>query len=165
MGARRGFDPSRSGRSGARLHGVGRQGRVLWAKIDVNVRDAIGRFWQVCTIQVDFQEPDRFGLEYIDEHGERQRPVMVHRALFGSVERFFGVLVEHFAGAFPTWLAPVQVAIIPIADRHADYRAAGGRAPAAGRGPGRSRRLFGHHGGQDPAPAVTEGSLHARGGG
>jgi threonyl-tRNA synthetase len=97
------------------------EGAFYGPKIDVDVRDAIGRYWQVCTIQVDFQEPERFGLEYIDEHGERQRPVMVHRALYGSVERFFGVLVEHFAGAFPTWLAPVQVAIIPIADRHGDY--------------------------------------------
>jgi threonyl-tRNA synthetase len=97
------------------------EGAFYGPKIDVDVRDAIGRFWQVCTIQVDFQEPDRFGLEYIDEHGQRQRPVMVHRALFGSMERFFGVLVEHFAGAFPTWLAPVQAAIIPIADRHAAY--------------------------------------------
>jgi threonyl-tRNA synthetase len=97
------------------------EGAFYGPKIDVDVRDAIGRYWQVCTIQVDFQEPERFGLEYIDEHGERRRPVMVHRALFGSVERFFGVLVEHFAGAFPTWLAPVQAAIIPIADRHVDY--------------------------------------------
>jgi threonyl-tRNA synthetase len=97
------------------------EGAFYGPKIDVDVRDAIGRYWQVCTIQVDFQEPDRFGLEYVDEHGERQRPVMIHRALFGSVERFFGVLVEHFAGAFPTWLAPVQVAVIPIADRHAEY--------------------------------------------
>jgi threonyl-tRNA synthetase len=97
------------------------EGAFYGPKIDVDVRDAIGRYWQVCTIQVDFQEPDRFGLEYIDEHGERQRPVMIHRALFGSVERFFGVLVEHFAGAFPTWLAPVQAAVIPIADRHEDY--------------------------------------------
>jgi threonyl-tRNA synthetase len=97
------------------------EGAFYGPKIDVDVRDAIGRYWQVCTIQVDFQEPDRFGLEYVDEHGARQRPVMVHRALFGSVERFFGVLVEHFAGAFPTWLAPVQVEIIPIADRHSEY--------------------------------------------
>jgi threonyl-tRNA synthetase len=97
------------------------EGAFYGPKIDVDVRDAIGRYWQLCTIQVDFQEPDRFELEYIDEHGERQRPVMLHRALFGSVERFFGVLVEHFAGAFPTWLAPLQVAIIPIADRHSAY--------------------------------------------
>jgi threonyl-tRNA synthetase len=97
------------------------EGTFYGPKIDIHVRDAIGRLWQVCTIQVDFQLPERFGLEYTDEHGERKRPVMIHRALFGSVERFIGVLVEHFAGAFPTWLAPVQAAVIPIADRHVDY--------------------------------------------
>ncbi|HYZ46426.1 MAG TPA: threonine--tRNA ligase, partial [Actinomycetota bacterium] len=96
-------------------------GAFYGPKIDIDVRDAIGRYWQLCTIQVDFQEPDRFGLEYVDDHGRRQRPVMIHRALFGSVERFIGVLVEHFGGAFPTWLAPVQVAIVPIADRHLEY--------------------------------------------
>jgi len=96
-------------------------GAFYGPKIDIDVRDAIGRYWQMCTIQVDFQLPERFGLEYTDEQGERVRPVMIHRALYGSVERFTGVLVEHFAGAFPTWLAPVQVAVIPIADRHIDY--------------------------------------------
>jgi threonyl-tRNA synthetase len=96
-------------------------GTFYGPKIDVDVRDAIGRYWQLATIQVDFQTPDRFGLEYIDEAGERIQPVMIHRALYGSVERFVGVLVEHFAGAFPTWLAPLQVAIVPIADRHIDY--------------------------------------------
>jgi len=96
-------------------------GTFYGPKIDVDVRDAIGRFWQLATIQVDFQTPDRFGLEYTDESGERVQPVMIHRALYGSVERFVGVLVEHFAGAFPTWLAPVQAAIVPIADRHIDY--------------------------------------------
>ncbi|MDQ5816703.1 MAG: threonine--tRNA ligase [Actinomycetota bacterium] len=96
-------------------------GAFYGPKIDIDARDAIGRYWQLSTIQVDFQLPDRFGLEYVDDHGERQRPVMVHRALFGSIERFMGVLVEHFAGAFPTWLAPLQVAVIPIADRHASY--------------------------------------------
>ena len=96
-------------------------GTFYGPKIDIDVRDAIGRYWQVATIQVDFQMPERFGLEYVDEHGDRIRPVMIHRALYGSVERFMGVLVEHFAGAFPTWLAPVQVAIIPIADRHVGY--------------------------------------------
>ncbi|MDQ3916659.1 MAG: threonine--tRNA ligase [Actinomycetota bacterium] len=111
-------------------------GAFYGPKIDIDVRDAIGRSWQVCTIQVDLNLPERFGLEYIDEHGERIRPVMIHRALFGSVERFTGVLVEHFAGAFPTWLAPVQAVLIPIADRHVAYartveqrlRAAGVRA-------------------------------------
>ena len=96
-------------------------GAFYGPKIDIDVRDAIGRYWQVCTIQVDFQMPDRFGLEFVDEQGERVRPVMIHRALYGSIERFTAVLVEHFAGAFPTWLAPVQVAVIPIADRHLDY--------------------------------------------
>ncbi len=97
------------------------EGTFYGPKIDIHVRDAIGRLWQVCTIQVDFQLPERFGLEYTDASGERVRPVMIHRALFGSVERFMGVLVEHFAGAFPTWLAPVQAVVIPIADRHNDY--------------------------------------------
>jgi threonyl-tRNA synthetase len=96
-------------------------GAFYGPKIDVDVRDAIGRYWQLCTIQVDFQLPELFGLEYTDQTGERVRPVMIHRALYGAVERFMGVLVEHFAGAFPTWLAPVQVAVIPIADRHVDY--------------------------------------------
>ena len=96
-------------------------GAFYGPKIDIDVRDAIGRYWQVATIQVDFQMPDRFGIEYTDENGQRQQPVMIHRALYGSIERFVGVLTEHFAGAFPTWLAPVQVVAIPIADRHEDY--------------------------------------------
>jgi threonyl-tRNA synthetase len=96
-------------------------GAFYGPKIDIDVKDAIGRFWQVATIQADFQTPERFGMEYTDEHGERKRPVMIHRALYGSVERFVGVLVEHFAGAFPTWLAPLPAVVIPIADRHHDY--------------------------------------------
>ena len=95
-------------------------GAFYGPKIDIDVRDAIGRYWQVCTIQVDFNFPERFGLEYTDEKGQHVRPVMLHRALYGSMERFVGVLTEHLAGAFPTWLAPVQVALIPIADRHAE---------------------------------------------
>ncbi|MGH3620203.1 MAG: threonine--tRNA ligase [Sciscionella sp.] len=90
-------------------------------KISVQARDAIGRFWQLATIQVDLMLPDRFELEYSAADGSRQRPVMIHRALFGSIERFFGVLTEHYAGAFPAWLAPVQVVGIPIADEHAEY--------------------------------------------
>ena len=97
------------------------EGTFYGPKIDIHVRDAIGRLWQVCTIQVDFQTPDRFGIEYIDQNGERVRPVMIHRALYGSIDRFMGVLTEHFAGAFPTWLAPVQAALVPIADRHIAY--------------------------------------------
>jgi threonyl-tRNA synthetase len=90
-------------------------------KISVQARDAIGRTWQMSTIQLDFNLPERFELEYQAADGTRKRPVMIHRALFGSIERFFGVLVEHYAGAFPPWLAPVQVVGIPIADAHAPY--------------------------------------------
>jgi threonyl-tRNA synthetase len=90
-------------------------------KISVQAKDAIGRTWQMSTIQVDFQLPPRFELEYAAADGSRQRPVMIHRALFGSIERFFGVLTEHYAGAFPAWLAPVQVVGIPIRDDHKPY--------------------------------------------
>ncbi|UXA20131.1 threonine--tRNA ligase [Mycobacterium sp. SMC-4] len=90
-------------------------------KISVQVKDALGRSWQMSTIQLDFNMPDRFELEYTAADGTRQRPVLIHRALFGSIERFFGVLTEHYAGAFPAWLAPVQVVGIPVADGHIDY--------------------------------------------
>ncbi|MEV6367479.1 threonine--tRNA ligase [Micromonospora musae] len=90
-------------------------------KISVQAKDAIGRTWQMSTIQVDFNQPARFGLEYQAADGTRQQPVMIHRALFGSIERFFGVLTEHYAGAFPAWLAPVQVVGIPIREDHTDY--------------------------------------------
>ena len=90
-------------------------------KIDIHVKDAIGRTWQLSTIQCDFNLPERFQLEYVASDGSRQRPIMLHRALFGSVERFFGVLVEHYAGAFPTWLSPVQVRVLPVADTHQAY--------------------------------------------
>jgi threonyl-tRNA synthetase len=92
-------------------------------KISVQAKDAIGRTWQMSTIQVDFQLPQRFELEYSAADGTRQRPVMIHRALFGSIERFFGVLTEHYSGAFPPWLAPLQVVGIPVADAFADYLA------------------------------------------
>ncbi len=90
-------------------------------KISVQVRDALGRSWQMSTIQLDFNMPDRFELEYTSPDGSRRRPVLIHRALFGSIERFFGVLTEHYAGAFPAWLAPVQVVGVPVADGHVDY--------------------------------------------
>ena len=90
-------------------------------KISVQARDALGRSWQMSTIQVDFNFPERFELEYTAADGTRQRPVMIHRALFGSIERFFGILTEHYAGAFPAWLAPVQVVGIPVADEHVGY--------------------------------------------
>jgi threonyl-tRNA synthetase len=90
-------------------------------KIDIKVEDSIGRLWQLSTVQFDFNLPERFSLEFIGDDNQKHRPIMVHRALFGSVERFFGVLIEHYAGAFPFWLAPVQVAVLPITDRINDY--------------------------------------------
>jgi threonyl-tRNA synthetase len=110
-------------------------------KIDVKLVDAIGRLWQLSTVQFDFNLPQRFALEYVAEDGSRKQPLMVHRALYGSVERFFGVLIEHYAGAFPVWLSPVQAVMIPIAERHVDYanqvaaklKAAGVRVDVDGR--------------------------------
>jgi threonyl-tRNA synthetase len=115
-------------------------GAFYGPKISVQVRDAIGRTWQLSTIQLDFQFPQRFDLEYTGADNQRHRPIMIHRALFGSIERFFGILVEHYAGAFPAWLAPVQVQVLPVADEHEEYavsvasrlRGAGFRAELVG---------------------------------
>ena len=93
-------------------------------KIDIKLVDVLGRLWQLSTVQFDFNMNSRFELEYTGEDGEKHRPVMVHRALFGSVERFFGVLIEHYAGAFPLWLAPVQIGLVPISEKHLEYAAA-----------------------------------------
>ncbi|MBP9869084.1 threonine--tRNA ligase [Patescibacteria group bacterium] len=90
-------------------------------KLDFISKDAIGREWQLATIQLDFNQPERFGLEYTNAEGEKDRPVMIHRAILGSVERFLGILIEHYAGAFPFWLAPEQVRVLPVADRHQDF--------------------------------------------
>jgi len=99
------------------------EGAFYGPKIDFKLVDVLGRLWQLSTVQFDFNLPARFELEYVGEDGERHQPVMVHRALFGSVERFFGVLIEHYAGAFPLWLAPVQVGLVPISERHQEYAA------------------------------------------
>jgi threonyl-tRNA synthetase len=98
-------------------------GAFYGPKVSVQARDAIGRTWQLSTIQVDFQMPQRFDLQYVGADNERHQPIMIHRALFGAIERFFAILVEHYAGAFPVWLAPVQAAVLPVADRHAAYAA------------------------------------------
>lgn len=95
-------------------------GAFYGPKIDVHIRDALGRSWQTATIQLDMALPERFDLEYMDDDGHKKRPVMIHRAIFGSIERFFGILVEHFAGKFPLWLSPQAVRVISVADRHAD---------------------------------------------
>jgi threonyl-tRNA synthetase len=96
-------------------------GAFYGPKISVQTRDAIGRTWQMSTVQLDFQLPERFELEYIGADNNRHRPIMIHRALFGSVERFMAVLIEHYAGALPTWLSPEQVRVIPVTDAHAAY--------------------------------------------
>ena len=96
-------------------------GAFYGPKLDFHLADSLGRTWQCGTIQLDFQMPQRFDLEYAGPDGEKHRPVMIHRVVLGSIERFIGVITEHFAGAFPTWLAPVQVKLLPIADRHLDY--------------------------------------------
>ena len=96
-------------------------GAFYGPKIDFHLVDAIGRTWQCGTIQLDFQLPQRFELEYQGADGEKHRPIMIHRVAFGSIERFIGILIEHFAGAFPTWLAPVQVKVLPISDKFAEY--------------------------------------------
>ena len=97
------------------------EGVFYGPKIDVKIQDALGRSWQCSTVQVDFNNPERFGLTYIGEDGKTHQPIMIHRALLGSIERFFGILIEHYGGAFPTWLAPVQVAILPISQKHEVY--------------------------------------------
>ena len=97
-------------------------GAFYGPKIDIKMKDCLGREWQMGTAQLDFQLPQRFNLSYIDEEGNKKTPVMIHRALFGSFERFIGIITEHFAGAFPTWLAPVQVRVLPISEeRHGEY--------------------------------------------
>ena len=108
-------------------------GAFYGPKIDVKIEDAIGRDWQCTTVQFDFNLPRRFDLSYIGEDGREHRPYMVHRAILGSMERFMGVLIEHYGGAFPVWLAPVQAAIVPITDRHVDYcQAAAAKMSASG---------------------------------
>ncbi|MCA9465172.1 MAG: threonine--tRNA ligase [Nitrospira sp.] len=97
------------------------EGVFYGPKIDVKIKDALGRSWQCSTVQIDFNNPQRFGLTYIGEDGKTHQPIMIHRALLGSIERFFGILVENYAGAFPMWLAPVQAKVLPISDKHHDY--------------------------------------------
>ena len=98
-------------------------GAFYGPKIDLQIRDAMSRSWQCTTIQFDFNLPERFDLYYIDSKGEQQRPYMIHRAIFGSLERFFGIMVEHYGGYFPLWLAPVQAQVIPITDKQHDFAA------------------------------------------
>lgn len=96
-------------------------GAFYGPKIDFHLEDSLGRTWQCGTIQLDFQLPQRFELDYIGSDGEKHRPIVIHRVIFGSIERFIGILIEHFAGKFPTWLSPIQVKILPISDKFVDY--------------------------------------------
>jgi len=98
-----------------------KDGAFYGPKIDFDIMDALGRRWQCATIQLDYQIPERFGLKYVGADNAEHMPIVIHRAIFGSFERFIGILIEHYAGAFPLWLAPVQVTVLPIADRHAAY--------------------------------------------
>ncbi len=151
-----------------RLHGLDyevREGEAAFygPKIDIDVRDAIGRTWQLSTIQADFNLPERFDLTYVDSDGERRRPIMLHRALFGSIERFFGLLVEHYAGNFPTWLAPVQVQVLPVADAHRAYAIDDRRPARIGRVQGRAARQFRSVGQTDPERQDGQDPSRARG--
>ena len=145
-------------------------GAFYGPKIDFHVTDTLGRSWQLGTCQLDFFMPERFDLSYIGADDERHRPLMIHRALLGSMERFAGILIEHWAGRFPAWLAPVQAVILPVADRHADYaRSVADELRAAGSAH-RSRRSLGERRAQDPrrrarAPPVHAGGRRPRAGG
>ena len=114
-------------------------GAFYGPKIDLHTTDSIGRSWQLGTVQLDYAMPERFGMTYIGADNAEHTPVMIHRALFGSFERFIGILIEHYAGEFPLWLAPVQAIVLPIADRHIEYGGAGG-GPAAHGWPARRAR-------------------------
>ena len=117
----RGRHPDGARRDGPALRGGPGEAAFYGPKIDFVVRDCIGREWQLGTVQLDYNLPERFDLEYIGADNQPHRPVMIHRAPFGSMERFMGILIEHFAGAFPLWLAPEQVRVLPISDKFADY--------------------------------------------
>ena len=123
-----GTAPRRALKEGAREAGQAYtinagDGAFYGPKIDFDITDAIGRKWQCGTIQLDYVAPERFDLKYVGADNAEHRPVVIHRAIFGSFERFIAILIEHFAGAFPLWLAPVQAIVLPIADRHSDYAA------------------------------------------
>ena len=132
-------------------------------KIDMKLLDALGRKWQLSTVQFDFNLPRSFGLEYVAEDGKRHQPMMVHRALYGSVERFFGTLIEHYAGAFPVWLAPVQTVVLPITDRQVEYAQKVQARLEARRAALASRRSQGESESEDPRCADAKGAVHAGG--
>ncbi len=138
------------------------EGAFYGPKVDFDFADAIGRPWQLTTVQCDFGLPERFQMEYVGEDNQRHRPVMIHRAILGTLERFSGVLIEHYAGAFPLWLSPEQVWLVPVADRHVESRGEVG-LPSARIGTEAVRRLFERDGRQEgPGRAAHEGAIRAR---
>ena len=138
-------------------------GAFYGPKISVQARDAIGRTWQMSTIQLDFQLPQRFGLEYVGADNARHRPIMIHRALFGSVERFMAVLLEHYAGALPTWLCPEQVRVLPVTDDHDDYAQSVVDGLRGGGPAGHGRRQRREAGRADPPGQAGQDPLRAGG--
>ena len=138
-------------------------GAFYGPKISVQARDAIGRTWQMSTVQLDFQLPQRFGLEYVGADNARHRPIMIHRALFGSVERFMAVLIEHYAGALPTWLCPEQVRVIPVTDSHTVVCGGGGGGVRGGGAAGRGGLERREDGRADPAGPAGQDPLRAGG--
>ena len=137
-------------------------GAFYGPKIDLHMTDSIGRSWQLGTVQLDYSMPERFELTYTGADNAEHRPVMIHRALMGSFERFIGILIEHYAGEFPLWLAPVQAIVLPIADRHIDVRARGRERAARGRAARRGRRAHRVDRAQDPRGRAAQDPVHAR---
>ena len=133
-------------------------GAFYGPKIDLHMTDSIGRSWQLGTVQLDYKMPERFELTYTGADNADHRPVMIHRALMGSFERFIGILIEHYAGEFPLWLAPVQARVLPLADRHADYGARGRGGAGRGRAARRARRPHGVGRAQDPRGGAAQGA-------
>ena len=138
-------------------------GAFYGPKIDFHIEDVMGRTWQCATCQLDFAMPERLDLEYVGEDNQRHRPVMLHRTVFGSIERFLGILIEHYGGAFPGWLAPVQVAVVPVADRHAAYAAEVKAALECCRPAGGGRPAYGVGIEEDPRRRSHQGAVHAGG--
>ncbi len=138
------------------------EGTFYGPKIDLHMDDVLGRSWQMGTIQLDYQMPVRFGLTYVGADNTEHHPVVIHRALLGSLERFLGILIEHYGGAFPFWLAPVQVRVVPVSDSHRDSAAARRRPPARGRPPRRAGRSRRHRRQADPRRGARQGALHRR---
>ena len=138
-------------------------GAFYGPKIDMHMTDSLGRSWQLGTVQLDYNAPERFELAYTGADNAEHRPVMIHRAILGSLERFIGILIEHRGGVLPVWLSPVQAIVLPITDRQNEAGAGRARRAARGRSARRARRPLGVGGAQDPRRRAAQDPLHARG--